>query len=270
MRSSRTLAVTGVLLFSTLACNLQGGQEIKPDLAATITAQAQTLQAPAATGETPIGNAAEGVEVSVTSVTNCRTGPSQVFDLVMTADAGQSFKVVGKNTPTGYWIITEPSGGTCWLWGRYAVLSGDPSTLPEYPAPSEPTPRATKTPKPTKTPSPTDAPTSGLTSPADPGNFAYTRTCTGFMDGATPKWREDITFTWDDNSNNEDGFRLYTGPSSSNVSLLQTLLANAESTYDTRTYNQGTGGPLFDNYQLVAYNGAGGSFGGAVDVPRCP
>ena len=263
MRAKRGLIGIHVLLLGILACNLQGGQGSEPDLPGTITAQALTLQAATETPPSPTQTALVGVEVSVTSNTNCRTGPAQAFDLMFTAEPGQKFKVVGKNTPTGYWIVENPAGGGCWLWGQFALVTGDTSILPEYPAPGAPTPQASKTPKPTAT----TVPTLGPSAPADPSNFAYARSCAAFThsDGVTPMWREDITFSWDDNSNNEDGFKLYAGST-----VLQTLPPNAESTYDTRTYSQGTGGPLFDNYQLVAFNGAGGSFGGAVDVPRCP
>jgi hypothetical protein len=185
------------------------------------------------------------------------------------AKPDQSFNVVGKNTQTNYWIITDPGGGTCWLWGQYAVITGDANTRPEYPAPDEPKPQSTKTPKATNTDAPTAtmAATAGPVNPKDPSGFSYNRYCGAgtASDGVTPMWVENITFTWDDNSDNEAGFKLYNGNT-----VLQTLPPNSESTYDTLTYAQGTGGPLFDNYQLVAFNSAGGSFGGALDVPRCP
>ena len=54
MRSKRVLLAVNVLLVAILACNLPGGQATatptgQVDLAATITAQALTLQAPTAT-----------------------------------------------------------------------------------------------------------------------------------------------------------------------------------------------------------------------------
>jgi len=272
MPAKRALIGTLVLALSILACNVSGNPAATPDLPGTITAQALTLQAPSSAAGTATATVDSGVTVSVTSDTNCREGPSQDFDVVLIAKPGQSFKVVGKNTPTNYWIIQDLAGGTCWLWGRYAVITGDPSTLPDYPTPATPAPDATKTPKPTKTPEAT--PKVGLTldtsAPAAPSNLAYTRNCSTFMDGVTPKWREDITLTWNDNSDDESGFQLWTGPSSNTATLWATVPANTETINDTRTYNQGTGGQLWDNYQVVAFNANGGTFGGAVDVPRCP
>lgn len=270
MVSNRLLIAVHVLIVGSLACNFQsnlGGDQ--PDLAATVTANALTLEAPLATVEPSVEAATAVVEARVTSDTNCRTGPGQAYKKVLVAKRDQSFGVVGKSTEANYWIITNPTGGTCWLWGQYVVITGDASTLPEYPAPDKPKPDSTKTPKATNTAAPTatTAATAGPTTPRDPSGFTYNRVCGSGIatDGVTPMWVESITFTWDDNSNNEDGFKLYKGST-----VLQTLPPNSQSTYDTLVYAQGTGGPLFDNYQLVAFNSAGGSFGGAVDVPRCP
>lgn len=267
MKAKRVLIVAHVLLIGILACNLQTSQSNQPDLAATITAQALTLQAPTETFTPAVTGTASGVEVSVTSVTNCRTGPSQAFDLVFAANPGQTFKVVGKNTPTNYWIIETATGGTCWLWGQYAVLTGDASILPEYPAPPAPTPKDTNTPKPTKTPKPTSTATwtPGPTPPAAPSGLNYDRTCEGYMDGFTPKWREEITLTWQDNADNETGYRVYRNNSAS-----PDFPPNTTTYHITERYNQGTGGPLFDNFQVEAFNSAGASARAAVDVPKCP
>jgi hypothetical protein len=73
---------------------------------------------------------------SVSSETNCRTGPSQYYKLVGRAAVGTKFTVVGKNTPTNYWIIRLPDGRECWLWGQYASLEGNINSLPEYNPPT--------------------------------------------------------------------------------------------------------------------------------------
>jgi len=152
MRSKRVLLAVNSLLVAILACNLPGGQGTPTptptagaDLAATITAQALTLLAPTATAAppsetptiTPTGTPSVP-QVSVSSATNCRTGPSTAFDWLYGLDPGKTAEVVGKNTPTGYWIIKYP-GGTCWLWGQYATVTGNTSGLTEYPVPATPT-----------------------------------------------------------------------------------------------------------------------------------
>jgi hypothetical protein len=72
--------------------------------------------------------------------------------------------------------------------------------------------------------------------------------------------------TWNDNSDDELGFLVFAG----SYPLPAILPPNTESLDLNHTYNQGTGGPLFDNYRLVVHNAAGQTSGGAVDVPRCP
>ena len=259
-RRRRLLIISLTLPFAISACNLpSGGPTPTPDLPGTITAQALTLQAK--TSIPPTETAISGVEVSVTTDSNCRTGPSQAFDLILTAYPGQTFKVVGKNTPTNYWIINNPAGGTCWLWGRYAVLSGDTSTLPEYPAPPEPAPESTKTPKPTKTPEPTAT----ISKPSPPSGLNYVRTCEAIMAGSIPKWFEGVTLSWQDTADNEQGFGVY-----QNDLLVATQPKNSTGYYTSLNYNQGTGGPLFDKFAVEAYNITGSSARPAVDVPRCP
>jgi len=216
MQSSRFSLGTAVLLLGVLACNLSASE--LTDLAATATSQALTLQAATSLPGSPTATQFTGVEVSVTSDTNCRTGPSQKFDLVFTAKPGSSFKVVGKNTPTGYWIINNPTGGTCWLWGQYAVIKGDPSTLPEYPAPPEPTAGPTKTPKPTKTPEATAT----MSPPSAPSDLMGGRTCAGEFQGLTPIWRETIWMTWVDNADNEQAFAIH-----QNDLLIDTISSNS-------------------------------------------
>ena len=266
MKSSRFFLGTTLVLFGVLACSLQGGPSAgQPDLAATITAQYLTLQAPIATAATATGAGSSAVEVSVTSDTNCRTGPSQDFDRVFVAHPSQSFKVVGKNTSTNYWIITDPSGGTCWLWGQYAILTGDPSTLPEYPKPAQPNPGPTKTPKPTKTPQQSASATPAA--PAAPGGMAYERTCEMYIasDGFTPKWSEAISLTWQDNATNETGYRLY-----KNGSPLPVLPPDSTAYHITERYNTGTGGTLFIAFKVEAFNNYGTSDPTGLDVPKCP
>jgi len=260
MQSSRFSLGTAVLLLGVLACNLSASE--LTDLAATATSQALTLQAATSLPGSPTATLFTGVEVSVTSDTNCRTGPSQKFDLIFTAKPGSSFKVVGKNTPTGYWIINNPTGGTCWLWGQYAVIKGDPSSLPEYPAPSEPTAGPTKTPKPTKTPEATPT----MSVPNAPGNLVWERTCEGGFasDGFTPIWIENVTLTWED-SINETGYHVF-----KNLSPLPDIPQDSTQYHMELRYNQGTGGTLYINFGVEAFNEAGSSPMSAVDVFKCP
>lgn len=290
MRLRRILVLLSVLLIALQSCNMPLGkqQSGQPDLAATITAQAAALQNAASTatpGSVPVtGATPAGVQVSVTSVTNCRTGPSSIYDLVITVNPGPSYQVIGKNTSTGYWIINNPAGGTCWLWGQYAVVTGDSSGLPEYPAP--PPPPQASNPKPTKTPKPaqpTDTPSSGggtsfpifpvfpvkppiivLIPPSAPTNLAQSRTCDEYIDVFTPKWKEQVSLTWTASSG-QSGYHIYKGGA-----VVSNIPQNSTSYNITLNYDTGTGGALYDTFGVQAYNAAGTSSTASLDVPRCP
>lgn len=96
--------------------------------------------------------------VSVSVNTNCRTGPGVVYDYLTGLLVGEKAEVVGKYTsvtPT-YWIIKKGSI-TCWLYGQYATVEGDTSSLPEMVPPPSPTPVPTDTP----TATPTTPPATG-------------------------------------------------------------------------------------------------------------
>ncbi len=163
-----------------------------PPIALTITAQAAILQqgnqppangnapaasanlaaeaspnSPAATAtntagapNTPASNApAQGgpVTVKVSVETNCRSGPGLIYNSMYSMPVSAVAEVIGKNTITNYWIIKIPNGGgaTCWLWGQYATLTGDPASLVEY---ATPTPKATATATATPTATPPATP----------------------------------------------------------------------------------------------------------------
>jgi hypothetical protein len=249
MRSIRVLLAVNTLLVAILACNMPGGQATETptgqvDFPATITAQALTLQAPTATSAPPTATptiASTGTpsvpQVSVSSQTNCRTGPSVFFDWRYTMNPGETAEVVGKNTPTGYWIIKYP-GGTCWLWGQYATVTGDTSGLTEYPLPATPTPADTAT--------PTVGPV-----PAAVTNLTYTALCSG-----SPPFKLFLggTLYWQDNADDEDGFRVYVGSS-----LVATLAPDTESYAFT----------VAGTYGVEAFNAAGAS-ARKTTTPTCP
>jgi hypothetical protein len=82
----------------------------------------------------------EGAFASLTENTNCRTGPLAIYDLIATVLTGQQVEIVGKSAAGDYWYVTTPNGRDCWLWGRYAQVSGDTSQIPVLTPPPTPTP----------------------------------------------------------------------------------------------------------------------------------
>ena len=211
MSSRRFPFALSTLIMAGLACTAGQGTPAAQDLPGTITAQALTLQAPSSTPAPPTGtpppaltNTPSVPEVRVSSATNCRTGPSVDYDLLYTMQPGQVAEVVGKHTPSGYWIIKYPNG-QCWLWGQYASVSGNFGVLPEYPQP--PTPTASK--------------------PAAPQNFKASTSCTPAPGPIFGVKNLHVELTWTDVATNEEGYKIFR-----NDQLLFTLSANSTSAED--------------------------------------
>ncbi len=225
MSAKRTWLALNALLVAVLACNLPAGQgpAQPPDLAGTITAQAmilmQSSNTPASTSTPPFTEVPSLTptpslsptptvpQVSVTGATNCRTGPSTVYDLLDTMQPGQSADIVGKDTADNYWIIKMANGGTCWLWGQYAVVSGNTAGVPEVPPPPTPTPSI----------------------PANPTGLQITFQCT-LSNNPFLHNEVHVEINWEDNANNEEGYYVFR-----NGALLDTLGANATSFTDDTT-----------------------------------
>ncbi|MEW6400387.1 MAG: hypothetical protein AB1649_01235 [Chloroflexota bacterium] len=86
--------------------------------------------------------------ISVSVPTNCRHGPGRIYDYRGALLVGETAEVVARDATGNYWYVRNPdsAGNYCWLWGKYATISGNVSVLPIYTPP--PTPTATFTPTP--------------------------------------------------------------------------------------------------------------------------
>lgn len=211
-RRKPALFIYVILIVALSACNLPSSTAdatATPDLALTLTALASTGGQPVAPAgpqdtATPQFTATPGPtetpsipQVTVSTDTNCRTGPGVVYDNIGALFVGQVGTVVGKNSSTGYWIINNPGKtGTCWLYPQYATVSGNTANLQEYSIPPTPTPTATSTPTQTPTPS----------IPAPINNPTVARIC---IPGVPPIYTYSGTLSWEDKSNNESGFNIY-------------------------------------------------------------
>ena len=80
--------------------------------------------------------------VSVSIDTNCRFGPGDVYDYLGALMVGESSEVLGKNSAETFWYIRnlDPPPEFCWIWGYYAEVEGDTSSLPVLTPPPTPTP----------------------------------------------------------------------------------------------------------------------------------
>jgi len=150
----------GVILALILlaACNLPtytptgGGADpaadtqtaIESSIRQTLTAADPGGSLPESTLEFTSSPTPEVPHVSVSVATNCRSGPGTVYDMLGALQVGQVAEVIGRNASSDTWIIRLPSDPdiTCWLWGNYASVVGDTSSLPVYTPPPTPTPSA--------------------------------------------------------------------------------------------------------------------------------
>jgi hypothetical protein len=124
-------------LNATLTAMGKGGAQETPSLAAAILATETLTSAP------PTVTPAPGpVTVSVSVDTWCSKGPALIYDKVFVFKVGETARVIGREEFNNYWVIEKPDNPaiTCWLWGKYATLTGDPSTLPVIAPPPTPTP----------------------------------------------------------------------------------------------------------------------------------
>jgi hypothetical protein len=119
--------------------------------------------------------------LSVLEATNCRTGPGEEYEIVVTYLQGKELEIAGRYDPGNFWLVksSESPAGTCWLWGQYVELAGS------YWAVSSVTPPPTVTARP----------------PRAPGILSWEFFCSAST----------LTFTvnWADNASNEVGYRIF-------------------------------------------------------------
>jgi len=93
----------------------------------------------------------EGVFLVLSADTNCRKGaPYMAFPIVVTVKAGEKVKVLSRNPENDSYFVVNPynSNSQCWLYGKYATLSGDATSLPVSTMQATPTFTPTPTPEP--------------------------------------------------------------------------------------------------------------------------
>lgn len=153
------LLITIILILALPACDFPRGDLPTPDETAMVLSVAQTMTAlytppPAATDTpvftetasatpTPLFTPTSSVPmVSVSVDTNCRIGPGQAYDWGGGLQVGEMAEVVGRDPSGEYYYIRNPDvpASFCWLWGRYATISGDTSSLAVMTPPPTPTP----------------------------------------------------------------------------------------------------------------------------------
>lgn len=80
-----------------------------------------------------------GVTLKVSVDTNCRIGPGKPYEIVTIFRIGKTAEVIGRNATSTFWVIRNPEGsGQCWVWGKYATLTGPAASLPVWDPPAKP------------------------------------------------------------------------------------------------------------------------------------
>lgn len=247
-KNIRLILTIFVLLAIPLACNFPGTASEPPldDQAATIVAM--TLNANAVPQNTPTratqstatpslatatptvtGTATPTITptystplLKVNENTNCRTGPGQSFDILITLLPGATVEIVGRYPTDNYWVVkVQGMDQPCWLWGEYSTPSGSFWAVPSV----------------------TPPPTATLSPPAAPTNLQYTFYCTLAGEVTT-------TLSWSDRANDELGYHVYR-----NSEQIAELPPNSQEYSETISID--IGDTL--KYSVAAYNAQGNS-----------
>jgi len=126
-----------------------------PD-AGLVSTNTNTIQAPPESTFTPtltptitLTPTPEGVFLTVSQDTYCRFGaPYSSFKVITTVKSGQKVEVIARNPENDSFYVKNPyeANSTCWLYGKYATVTGNAAGLAV--ATMHPTPTPTFTPTP--------------------------------------------------------------------------------------------------------------------------
>ena len=222
-----------------LSCSLPGNAPSQSDM---MTAAALTVQAAIATKPLPSQIAATNPPdipqatstesappfISVSEVTNCRGGPSQDYERVTQIQPGHSVEIVGYFPPS-YWVVNSPAGN-CWISAEFVTPSGSFQAVPTVTAPPTPNGGAPK-------------------APSFPQN-GWSYVCPRFG-------QIDVTFNWNDNADNETGYRIYR-----NDEVIEELPANSRTFSESVAVQPGQS----LTYRIEAYNLLGKASAPAVII----
>jgi hypothetical protein len=193
----------------------------------------QIEESPQVVTETPTPGP---ITALITTNARCRTGPGFVYGDYDFFNANQSITVYARISDSSWYQVQATTlSGKCWV--GQAVLEFDVSpevllSLPVLQPPATPTPTGD---------SGGDGGQSG-SAPAAPSGLQVTETACNAVDGYKVK------LTWNDNSNNESGFRIY-----HNGQQVATVGANVEQYTHTVPGDYGQQ----QQYYVAGYNDAG-------------
>jgi len=220
-RKRISILAFGVVLLMN-SCNMPGLAE--PTATATAVPSSTTTPVPSPTfTSTPI----PPPMLSVSTQVPCRTGPGELYDLVINLQAGEKAEVVGK--AESFWIVKTAAGAECWVADQQVAIDGEVSALPIVEPPPTPIPSA----------------------PAAPDHFKLLSQICSIDHSTKPiMYVNQFRLTWKDMSNNEDGFRVYRdGDLVAEVAANKTDVIDVVTRRNKRVYT----------YYVTAYNEIGES-----------
>jgi uncharacterized protein YraI len=92
-------------------------------------------------------------QVTVSSMMNVRAGPGTNYNIIGSANAGQTFRVTGRNPENTWWQI-DFNGQPGWLFGDLVTAQNTQAVAVASNIPAPPPPTATPIPQPTPVPQP--------------------------------------------------------------------------------------------------------------------
>lgn len=146
LRRSRNLQLAlFILILAILACNLPGpapsAQETEPSVIISDTpAPVQAISTPIASNTAVPPAAACTPKVTTNVVSNVRSGPGQVYDIIGNLPQGAAATVAGKSFDSTWWYIEFPGGAGGYAWISTTVTTAEciPPTLALITAPPTP------------------------------------------------------------------------------------------------------------------------------------
>ena len=161
-----------VLLLASLACSFSGVGNPTPQTESELQTSVARGMTETAAFQTAVAQAVIGTEqvtwearqtviieetvtpatgyplLSVSQVTNCRSGPGTTYEWLGSLGIGVQVEVYARDPYNTSWFIRNPYNPVdfCWIFGTYATISGDASALPVYTPMPTPTPGFTPTP----------------------------------------------------------------------------------------------------------------------------
>lgn len=137
---------TSTQIATNLAATAALETQVAVALASTLSAMTPE-SAPVSTPEPNISTVevavtGEVAKLTVSVETYCRSGPGTIYESMGILPIGQPAEVIARNEYSDDWLIKLPSNPntTCWVYGKYASISGDTQAIPRVTPPPTPTP----------------------------------------------------------------------------------------------------------------------------------